>query len=185
MARNEKTHGGLKTVLIILILAFIAASAFMVKLCLDLTTNVPDARPGVQESIPDEELAVPTETETEPPTTIPVPEHVVTTASIGSMGDLLMHKPIFDDTQYNAAVQQADGSYNFESVFRYIKEYITELDYAAVNLETTLAGTDNGYGYSGYPHFNCPDAIVDGAKEAGFDMLLTANNHSYDTTLRS
>ena len=27
----------------------------------------------------------------------------------------------------------------------------------------------------------CPDAIVDAAKNAGFDMLLTANNHSYDT----
>ena len=183
MSRNEKNRGGLKAVLIVLILVFIAASAFMVKMCLDLTTHVPENRPGTQESIPGEEMTVPTEMETEPPTTVPVPEHVVSTASIGSMGDLLMHKPIFDDTQYNAAVQQADGSYNFESVFRYLKDYIQELDYAAVNLETTLAGTDNGYGYSGYPHFNCPDDIVDGAKEAGFDMLLTANNHSYDTTL--
>ena len=44
-----------------------------------------------------------------------------------------------------------------------------------------MASTNNGYQYSGYPNFNCPDEIVDGAKNAGFDMLLTANNHCYDT----
>ena len=184
MSRNGKNHAGLKVFLIILILVMIAATAFVVKMCFDLATQVPERDPQPSGSVLEEYLATePEETETEPPTTVPVPEHVVSTATIGSMGDLLMHMPIFDDNQYNSAVQQADGSYNFEPVFRYIKDTITELDYAAVNLETTLCGTDNGYPYHGYPHFNCPDEIVDGAKEAGFDMLLTANNHSYDTTL--
>jgi poly-gamma-glutamate synthesis protein (capsule biosynthesis protein) len=102
------------------------------------------------------------------------------TASVGAMGDLLMHKPVFD-AYYHAAVYQTDGTYNFESVFKYIDDYVTTLDYAAVNLETTLCGTKNGYPYSGYPNFNCPDSIVTGIKDAGFDMLLTANNHSSDT----
>ena len=184
MSRNGKNHAGLKVFLIILILVMIAGTAFVVKMCFDLATQMPERDPQPSGSVLEEYLATePEETETEPPTTVPVPEHVVSTATIGSMGDLLMHMPIFDDNQYNSAVQQADGSYNFEPVFRYIKDTITELDYAAVNLETTLCGTDNGYPYHGYPHFNCPDEIVDGAKEAGFDMLLTANNHSYDTTL--
>ena len=184
MSRNGKNHAGLKVFLIILILAMIAATAFVVKMCFDLASQEPERNPQESGSVLENYQSTdPEETETEPPTTVPVPEHVVSTATIGSMGDLLMHMPIFDDNQYNSAVQQADGSYNFESVFRYIKDYITELDYAAVNLETTLCGTDNGYPYHGYPHFNCPDEIVDGAKEAGFDMLLTANNHSYDTTL--
>ena len=100
------------------------------------------------------------------------------------MGDLLMHKPIFDDlTEYNAAVQQPDGSYDFTSVFQYLSEYTSSLDYAVANLETTLCGEDNGFPYGGYPLFNCPDELVDGAKASGFDMLLTANNHSYDTRL--
>ena len=47
------------------------------------------------------------------------------------------------------------------------------------NLETTLAGT--AYKYSGYPQFNCPDGIIPSLKSAGFDMMLTANNHTYDT----
>ena len=46
------------------------------------------------------------------------------------------------------------------------------------NLETTLAGTAKPY--QGNPMFNCPDEIVDAAKNAGFDMLLTANNHILD-----
>ena len=184
MSRNGKNHSGVKAFLIILILVMIAATAFVVKMCFDLATQVPERTPQESGSVLEDYLSTqPEETETEPPTTVPVPEHVVSTATIGSMGDLLMHMPIFDDYQYNAAVQQADGTYDFESVFRYIKDTITELDYAAANLETTLCGTDNGYKYSGYPHFNCPDDIVDGVKEAGFDMLLTANNHSYDTTL--
>lgn len=117
-------------------------------------------------------------------TTLPEPEHVIATATIGAMGDLLMHKPIFDDlTEYNAAVQQPDGSYDFTSVFQYLSEYTSSLDYVVANLETTLCGEDNGYPYDGYPLFNCPDELVDGVKAAGFDMLLTANNHSYDTRL--
>ena len=45
-------------------------------------------------------------------------------------------------------------------------------------LETTLSGAD--VGYSGYPTFNCPDDIVDSMKSVGIDLLLNANNHTYD-----
>ena len=59
-------------------------------------------------------------------------------------------------------------------------EYTASYDYSVANLETTLGG-DN-YPYQGYPDFNCPDEIVEAAKDAGIDMLLTANNHCSDTT---
>ena len=48
------------------------------------------------------------------------------------------------------------------------------------NLEVTCGGEESG-AYSGYPTFNCPDTIVSTLKNAGVDILLTANNHSYDT----
>ena len=116
--------------------------------------------------------------ETEPPTTtLPEPAHVVSTASILSTGDLLMHISVFNSGK------QSDGSYNFDSIFRYITDHVSAADYSVANLEVTFAGTDNGFPYSGYPRFNCPDALADATKNAGFDMLLTANNHSYDTTL--
>lgn len=115
----------------------------------------------------------------EPPETEPEP--VIYTATIGAMGDLLMHKPLFG-SDYKAEVYQS-GTYNFESIFEHIKDDVSALDYAVANLETTLCGTDNGYEYSGYPSFNSPDTLIDSVKEAGFDMLLTANNHSMDTGL--
>lgn len=128
-----------------------------------------------------EPLTEPAPTETEPPpTTEPAP--VIYTATVGAMGDLLMHKPLFD-SQYSAEVYQS-GEYNFDSIFKYIQEDVSALDYAVVNLETTLAGKGNGYPYSGYPSFNCPDDLVDSVKTTGFDMMLTANNHSYDTNIK-
>ena len=176
MARTPKAprrHTGLKVFLILLMLLFIAGSAFMVKLCMELVTAPVETRPSgdITLELP---TAAPTET-TVPETTLPVPEHVVSTATIVSTGDLLMHMPVIDTCWKT-------GGYDFESVFRYLGGYVSDADLAVANLETTLAGTDNGYGYSGYPNFNCPDAIVDGAKDAGFDLLLNANNHSYDTS---
>lgn len=172
------------SLLLILIVFLIVGTLFMIKSCFDLAYSDSETTPTVQE-----EIQVPSSIPTEPTeipieTTSPEPEHVIATATVGAMGDLLMHKPIFDDlTQYNAAVQQPDGSYDFTSVFQYLSEYISPLDYAAVNLETTLCGESNGYAYGGYPLFNCPDAVIDGAKDAGFDLFLTANNHCYDTKL--
>ena len=171
MSRKNSSNTGLKTVLILLMAVMIAATAFLIKLCLDVADYVPDTTASTP-------VELPTEPTTQPPeTTVPVPEHVVSTATIGAMGDLLMHMPVVNPCR------QADGTYDFESIFRYLTEYSSALDYAAVNLETTLCGTDNGYEYHGFPHFNCPDEIVDGAMDAGFDMMLTANNHSYDTSL--
>ena len=87
------------------------------------------------------------------------------------MGDLLIHSPIL-----NAYYSKESDSYNFDNIFTYIKPYVQKHDYAAVDLEGSLAGSD----YSGYPMFRCPDSIIDSAKNAGFDMFLIANNHSND-----
>lgn len=114
--------------------------------------------------------------ETEPPPTEPEPEHVVSQATIAVTGDILMHLAVT-----NSGLQ-SDGSYNYDSIFQYIAPYVGEADYAVANLETTLAGSDMGYKYSGYPAFNTPDEIVDALKKAGFSALLTANNHCYDTS---
>lgn len=133
-------------------------------------------RVGKQAS-PPETAPTQTEEETTQPEETKGPDEPVSTATILATGDLLMHKKVIDSGK------QEDGSYDFSSIFRYIAPYVQQADYAVANLETTLCGTDNGYAYSGNPKFNCPDAIVDSAKEAGFDMLLTANNHSLDTGL--
>ncbi len=172
--KSPRRHTGAIVFMIVLMLLFIAGSAFMIKLSLDIVEKPPESRPS-QETLqlptaPEQET-----TEAPPETTLPVPEHVVSTATILSTGDILMHKPLID-------VSWIDNGYNFDAIFRYIAGDVSAADYAVANLETTLASTSNGYQYAGYPNFNCPDEIVDGAKAAGFDMLLNGNNHSYDTS---
>ena len=85
-------------------------------------------------------------------------------------GDLMGHMP-----QHNAA-KQADGSYDYSPCFRYVKDYIQSADLAILNLEVPLAGKP----YSGYPQFSAPDTLAACAKEAGFDIMTTANNHCMD-----
>ena len=175
--KAPRQNTGIIIVLVLLMLIFIAGSALMIKLSLDLATADVTIRSDSGEIITLPTAPEAETTEAPPETTVPVPEHVVSTATIVSTGDILMHKPVIDVNW-----SKESSGYDFESIFRYITEDVTAADYAVANLETTLAGTDNGYQYSGYPNFNCPDTIVDGAKNAGFDMLLNANNHSYDTS---
>lgn len=85
-------------------------------------------------------------------------------------GDLMGHMP-----QHNAALQE-DGSYDYAPCFRFVKGYIGSADIAIVNLEVPL----DGMPYSGYPQFSAPDALAQAAKDAGFDIMTTANNHCMD-----
>lgn len=117
-----------------------------------------------------------TEPTTEP-TTVPTEPFIVSTASVGVTGDVLPHGPVI-----NAAKAAADstGQYDFTGMFEYIAPYYESYDFMVANLETTLGGPEAGE-YRGYPVFNCPDSIIDAMKGAGIDMVLTANNHTYDT----
>jgi len=116
----------------------------------------------------------PTQAPTQPPTEPAITK--VSTATISSVGDMLMHMPVI-----NTGYDEVTRTYDLRAIFDYISDYTTSADLMVGNLETTLAGLDNGYNYSGYPQFNCPDSVVDAMKSAGFDVVLTANNHSYDT----
>ena len=153
-------------ILTILIAVLSIADIAVISLCLRTPKKEDTPKPTAS---PVETIGDPTETE--------APTAPVSTATILSTGDLLMHKKVINSGK------QEDGSYDFESIFRYIAPYTGKADYAVANLETTLCGTDKGFAYSGNPKFNCPDALVDSARDAGFDMLLTANNHSMDTTI--
>jgi poly-gamma-glutamate synthesis protein (capsule biosynthesis protein) len=85
-------------------------------------------------------------------------------------GDVMQHS-----TQYNGALR-TDGVYDFGPCFRLMKDEILSADLAVVNLEVPLAGKP----YSGYPTFSGPDEIAADLKKIGFDVLVTANNHSCD-----
>lgn len=100
---------------------------------------------------------------------IPTPD--TSEVTILFAGDVMAHMP-----QINSAFDTSTDSYNFKPVFELVKPYISKADIAVANLETTLAGTP----YSGYPQFSCPDSLAAALKDAGFDLLITANNHCLD-----
>ncbi len=94
------------------------------------------------------------------------------TITLTAAGDCLMH-----NTQIWSGVQQ-DGSYSFPTFFADIEYLIKQGDYSSTNFEAPMAGADAGY--SGYPIFNSPDAAAEAFANAGFDLIITANNHILD-----
>lgn len=125
--------------------------------------------PSTNATVPSSEVTAPSTEPSIPPVT------QTGSATIGATGDMLMHMPCVKPCL------QSDGTYDFTPYFTHLEQYVQAVDYAVANLETTLAGLDGGYKYQGFPSFNCPDGIVSSLKEIGLDMLLTANNHTYDT----
>jgi len=85
------------------------------------------------------------------------------------VGDLMQHQG-----QINAA-RTAKG-YDYSTCFEYVKEEIGRADFAIANLEVTLGGKP----YKGYPAFSAPDEYLTAIHDAGFNVLVTANNHSLD-----
>lgn len=83
----------------------------------------------------------------------------------------MMHGPQLE------AAKQADGSYDFRESFRFIQPLLEQVDLAIGNLELTLPGHPP---YKGWPSFRSPDELAVALGEAGFDVLMTANNHSND-----
>ncbi|MDD3197767.1 MAG: CapA family protein, partial [Eubacteriales bacterium] len=72
-------------------------------------------------------------------------------------GDVLLHMPVIEGVR-----RSVDGEtvYQFEPVFKYVREIIDSADYSVFNFEGTLGGEP----YSGYPMFSAPDDIIPALK---------------------
>ena len=107
----------------------------------------------------------------------------VSEVTMTAVGDVMVHK-----AQLDRAYRDGSDSFDFTDTFAYVKEILGEKDYTVANLETTLAGRDNGvgtkyYGYNDYPMFNSPEVLADTLKDCGVDFLSTVNNHSMDSRI--
>jgi len=87
------------------------------------------------------------------------------------IGDIMGHGP-----QVTSAFDKTTNKYNYDNCFKYIKDEVSDADYAIANLEVTLAGPP----FTGYPQFSSPDELAVACKNAGMDILVTSNNHSCD-----
>ena len=88
------------------------------------------------------------------------------------VGDIMGH-----DSQIESAEIVRDSLYDYEPCFEFVEPYLEDADLAVGNLEVTLPGKPP---YKGYPQFRSPEDLALSVRFAGFDMLVTANNHSND-----
>jgi len=92
-----------------------------------------------------------------------------------AFGDIMAHM-----VQIQYAYNRGGGDYDFSDQFTYLKDFIEDSDIAIGNYETT---TNPNLAYAGFPRFNAPASYLRDLKDAGFDIVSTANNHSMDTEL--
>ncbi|MCI5972881.1 MAG: CapA family protein [Anaerococcus sp.] len=88
-------------------------------------------------------------------------------------GDTMAH---LGQIQY--AYSYGEGDYDFSNQFAYISDFVKDSDLSITNYETT---SNPNREYAGFPAFNAPPVYLKNIKDAGFDVVTTANNHSLDT----
>lgn len=90
--------------------------------------------------------------------------------TITCWGDYMNHITQIHDARAN--------NYDFTDSFSVIKPIVEKSDLAIVNLETTIAKDEDSL--SGYPMFKTHKNVIKALKSTGFDVISTANNHSFD-----
>jgi poly-gamma-glutamate synthesis protein (capsule biosynthesis protein) len=100
------------------------------------------------------------------PTVTPAADATVTLVAVG---DLMVSRA-------QLASGRVHGVYDFAASFARVASTISAADVAVGNLETTLRPS----AFTGYPCFRSPTSYVRALKDAGFDVLTTANNHTLD-----
>ena len=101
-----------------------------------------------------------------------IPSSLTDTIRLVFAGDVMGH-----GMQIKGAWRDGgDTCYNYHPSFQWVKDYLTAADIAVANLEVTLAGAP----YTGYPRFSSHRSLAFALQDAGFDVLLTANNHVLD-----
>ena len=93
--------------------------------------------------------------------------------TILAMGDMIFHQPIVKNYRSNE-------TYDFTPIFSNISAEINEADIAVANFEGSV---NSNRKLSGFPLFNFPKESIYSLKNAGFDLMSTANNHALDTGL--
>lgn len=93
----------------------------------------------------------------------------VKTASIGMIGDVLLHSQLFSHEDFIPA-------------FAEVRDDLRAIDFLIANQESMPGGKE--LGLSGYPAFNSPVEILDALRDVDVDLLSIANNHTLDYSER-
>lgn len=101
-------------------------------------------------------------------------------ALISCAGDLMCEPRMTNAHRYG-------DSYFFHPLFQHVRGILKPSDFSVANLETTLTDCTPYAGeyhrIFGKFHCNAPECYLDSVRYAGFDALVTANNHNCDSGL--
>lgn len=104
--------------------------------------------------------------------------------SFSAVGDNLMNDNLLSLADaWSGSV--GDGSYDFSPFYTEVAPVVQgSYDVSFINQETTLGGNDE-FDYIGYPSYNTPDSLADAVANAGWRIVNTNTNHTYDTWTKS
>ena len=91
-------------------------------------------------------------------------------------GDILLH-PIYPGSVEIA--RTGENTFDFNPFLQYITPYI-DGDLSIANMETPVDVMGENRDLTTFPHFNVPFEILEALQYAGFNHLISANNHSFD-----
>ena len=100
--------------------------------------------------------------------------------TLGAIGDIMIMPK-----QLSAAFNPNNNAYDFSKSFTAVKGMFSSVDLMCGNYEGTMAGAKYPYSNGktdseGRIKFNAPDSLALDLKNAGFDVITTANNHAGD-----
>lgn len=99
-------------------------------------------------------------------------EEEANTIHLLAVGDNLIHEKI-----YESGIQ-TDGTWNYDHLYTHVKDRIAQADLAAVNQECIFVSDHDNV--SAYPTFGSPMEVGDALVNAGFDIVESASNHTFD-----
>lgn len=143
--------------------------------------------PSPTASPDDPTTAAPSPTDGSPasptPASSPTPSVPPRPVLILSVGDIILHTSVIEGGTYDwstgGTARAKDAPRDYSHLFEDTEALFRSADLACVNYEGTLAGPP----YTSYPQFSGPDAMADAIRGAGFNLVITANNHLYDRGL--
>lgn len=112
------------------------------------------------------------QTETQTEETTDAGEEKVSKLTLIAAGDNLIHDTVYEKFEEN------DGEYDFTPMYTHIKDTVQAHDLAVINQETILVENDSEIG--SYPDFGTPHEMGDALVDTGFDVVLSATNHTMD-----
>ena len=95
-------------------------------------------------------------------------------AKLTFVGDLLCY-----NAHTRLCTNQDTGEYDFKPPIQKIIKYFQESDYVVANLETPLGRRNEKFEFA-KSGFHSPPEFLEAFIDAGVDLFLTGNNHSYD-----